>query len=429
MVTNIPGRLTNWAGNVTFRAARVHHPARLAELQRLVASSSRLRALGTGHSFSRIADTDGDLVLLDRLPPTIEIDSGRREVTVAAGVRYAELTTAVQTAGLALHNLGSLPHISVAGACATGTHGSGDTLGNLATAVVGLQMITAAGDLVRLRREHDPDFAGAVVALGCLGVVVDLTLRLEPSYEVEQHVYDDLPLAELDDAVFSSAYSVSAVTGPDPRVVRQVWRKRRVDAAQGAAERSWRGTTLADGPRHLTAGQPPENCTEQGGVPGPWHERLPHFRQGFRPSAGEELQSEYLVPRAHGAAALAAVAGLANLVSPVLLGGEIRTVAADDLWLSPCYQRDSLALHFTWAPDTAGVLAVLPEVERALAPYDARPHWGKVFTTDPAVVRGLFPRMADFARLRGQYDPEGVFRNAFTDAYLGAAEPATGPSF
>jgi len=419
-------RLTNWAGNVTFSAERFHRPASLAELQRVVAGSERVRALGTGHSFNRIADCPGDLVSVAGLPKVIQIDAGQATVTVSAGLRYGEIAGGLDEAGWALRNLGSLPHISIAGACATGTHGSGDANGNLATAVSALQMVTAGGELVTLSRQRDGDlFAGVVIALGALGIVTSLTLDLVPAFSIRQYVYEGLPRDQLDEHladIFASAYSVSLFTRWRGGPVDQVWRKQLAGPGESAVPEParWLGASLADGPRHPVPGMPAGYCTQQLGVPGPWHERLPHFRLEFMPSSGEELQSEYLVPREHAVEALAAIDRIRDQVAPVLQISEIRTVAADDLWLSPSYQRPSVAIHFTWIKDPAAVLPVLAAIEDQLAPLRARPHWGKLTAARPELVRGLYERLPDFQRLRSHYDPAGKFGNELVDGYVPA---------
>ena len=420
------GTRTNWAGNVRFGAAGFHRPGSLAELQRLVAGRPRVHALGTGHSFNEIADTPGEQVSVAGLPPLIEIDSDRHTVTVSGGLRYGELAATLDRAGRALRNLGSLPHISVAGSCATGTHGSGDGNGVLATSVSALEMITADGDLVTVSQDTDPGrFPGAVVALGALGIVTRLTLRTVPSFGVRQYVYEDLPRDQVTahlGEIFASAYSVSLFTDWRDPVFRQAWLKRRADAP-GSAEAGpqWMGGRLADGPRNPVPGMSAANCTEQLGVPGPWYERLPHFRLEFTPSAGDELQSEYLLPRGQAAAALDALGPVASQLAAVLQIAEIRTVAADDLWLSPCYQRDTVAFHFTWVNDWPAVAPVLARVEERLAPFAPRAHWGKLFTTSPVTVRDGYPRMDDFRALVRDFDPAGKFRNDLLDRYILAA--------
>ncbi|HET7014661.1 MAG TPA: D-arabinono-1,4-lactone oxidase, partial [Streptosporangiaceae bacterium] len=319
-------------------------------------------------------------------------------------------------------NLGSLPHISVAGACATGTHGSGDGVGNLATAVAAIEVVTAHGNLVTLDRDRpadQPAFGGAVVGLGALGAVVSLTLAIEPTYQVRQYVYDDVPADALDghfDEIFGRGYSVSLFTDWRGGTFNQLWVKHRMSAADLAEpDPAWLGARLADGPRHPVPGMSPVHCTAQLGEPGPWHERLPHFRLDFTPSAGRELQSEFMLPRTRAVEAIRAIEAVSDLVAPVVQISEVRTIAADELWLSPCYRRDSVGLHFTWIDDWAAVAPVLALVEERLEPFGPRPHWGKLFAASPA---GRYERMADFRQLRLAFDPTGKFGNDFLDAYL-----------
>nr|WP_264295160.1 D-arabinono-1,4-lactone oxidase [Microbispora sitophila] len=446
--------VTNWAGNITFRAAAVERPSSVEEVRALVARSEKARVLGSGHSFNPIADSPGALMSLDALPPEIEIDGASSTVRVAASVRYGELGRRLHDKGYALPNLASLPHISVAGSCATGTHGSGDANGGLATSVRAIEMVTADGGLVTLSRDADGDrFAGAVVALGALGAVVAMTLDVVPSFDVRQRVYEGLPAEVLDDqfdAVMSAAYSVSLFTDWRTSRINQVWVKERVgasgadpaeaaavsglagDAAAGGLEGAtaagglygaepgggFFGATPADGPRHPVPGMSAVHCTAQMGVPGPWFERLPHFRPDFTPSSGEELQAEYMVPRRHAAAAFHALDGIRDRIAPVLQISEIRTIAADDLWLSPSQGRDTVAFHFTWIKDAAAVTPVLTAIEECLAPFDARPHWGKLFTLPADVLRSRYERLDDFAALTRHYDPRGVFANEFVERYV-----------
>ncbi|GAA1774879.1 FAD-binding protein [Streptomonospora arabica] len=410
---------TNWAGNIGFAAERLHHPSTVAEVQAAVARAERARALGSGHSFNAVADTPGDLVSLARLPRTMELDTAAGTVQVGAGVRYAELAQWLQERGRALHNLGSLPHISVAGSVATATHGSGDANGNLATAVEALELVTAEGDLVSLSRaENGAEFDGAVVALGALGIVTAMTLRTEPDFDVAQSVYEGLPLEALDedfDAITGAAYSVSLFTRWRDPVVDQVWLKHRVGGGPpaGGAD-GFFGARPADGPRHPVPEMSAEHSTRQLGVAGPWSERLPHFRPGSPPSsAGEELQAEYLLPRGAAVAALRALEPLRERIAPVLQVHEIRTIAADGLWLSPSHRQDTVGFHFTLVPDTAAVLPVLELIEERLDPFGAVPHWGKLFTAPAGSLRGRYSRMRDFAALARRFDPRGKFANAF----------------
>ncbi|MDN0200610.1 D-arabinono-1,4-lactone oxidase [Streptomyces sp. S.PNR 29] len=410
--------VTNWAGNITYTAKELQRPHSLDALRSLVAGSARVRVLGSGHSFNEIAEPGGDGVLLslDALPPQVEVDSTARTVRVGGGVRYAELARRVHGHGLALPNMASLPHISVAGSVATGTHGSGVANGPLASAVREVELVVADGSTVTIGR-GDPRFGGAVTSLGALGVVTALTLDLEPSFDVEQHVFTELPLDGLDhETVAATAYSVSLFTDWRAPGFRQVWLKRRTD--QPLPGFPW--ATPATEKMHPVPGMSAVHCTEQFGVPGPWHERLPHFRAEFTPSSGAELQSEYLMPRPHALDALRALDAIRTTVAPVLQICEVRTIAADEQWLSPAYGRDSVAVHFTWVEDTAAVLPVVRRVEEALDAFQARPHWGKVFTVPAAVLRERYPRLGDFRALAGELDPAGKFTNAFVRDALGA---------
>ncbi|QAY60293.1 FAD-binding protein [Microbacterium protaetiae] len=409
---------TNWAGNHHYRAARYAEPRSVDELATLITGSSAVRVLGSRHSFNDIADSDDLLIGTAALPARIDIDPEARTVTVGGGVRYGDLAMALHKAGWALHNLASLPHISVAGAVATATHGSGDRNGNLATAVRGIRLVTGTGEIVDLRR-GDEGFDGAVVALGALGVVVELTLDIEPTFGVRQRLFADLgwdAVAERFDDIFSSAYSVSLFTLWDEASVSLAWIKERVDEAAHVGE-DFFGATAEAAPRHMIAGMDVRNVTEQLGVDGPWSERLAHFRYEFTPSAGAEIQSEYLVPRERAVEAIAAVRELGPQLRDLLQISEIRSVAADELWLSTAYGVDAVGLHFTWVRDTPGVEAVLPALEAALYRLGARPHWGKVFAGLNAPT--MYPRLADFRMLADRYDPEGRFRNDFVRRVIG----------
>ncbi|MFI1520921.1 FAD-binding protein [Kitasatospora cineracea] len=406
------GPLTNWAGNLAFGARAVHRPRSVDELRELVRRSDRVRALGSGHSFSPVADTEGDLVRLDGLPTRIEIAPDARSVTVSAATRHAELATALHAAGLALENLASLPHISVAGATATGTHGSGDTRRSLAAAVRSLEVVGADGEL---RTTAHP---GAIVHLGALGIVTALTLDVVPAFDVRQYVHTGLALADYAahrDEIHAAGYSVSLFTdwGSD---TGRVWVKQLDD---GTPPATVPGARPAAHPEHPVPGMPAATCTPQLGVPGPWHQRLPHFRPEFTPSSGAELQSEYLLPRAAAGAAIAELRSLGAQLAPVLHISEIRTVAADDLWLSPSYGRDSTAFHFTWKPDPTAVAPALAAVERALLPLGGRPHWGKITLADRATTG--YERLPDFLALRRELDPAGKFANRFTEQLAGTA--------
>ncbi len=411
----------NWATNYTYRAARLHRPATVEQLQELVASSHKLRALGTRHSFNEIADSPGDLVSTEHLNRVIALDREQGTVTVEAGIRYGHLAEYLQQQGYALPNLASLPHISVAGAIATATHGSGDGNGNLATAVAALQLITATGELVTLSRREHEEFEGAVVGLGGLGVLSQLTLDIVPTFDVRQYAYLNLPFAQLRehfDAITASAYSISLFTDwRGPRFNMVLLKQRDGDGATPAGP-TWFEATAAQTHQHPAVEQPAEHWTPQLGIAGPWHERLPHFRMHFTPSTGDELQSEYFVPRRSAVAALDVLAGLSETIAGLVKTCEVRTIAADRLWMSTCYERDSVGFHFTWRKDWPAVGRLLPLIEAQLAPFEARPHWAKLFTMSPERLQPLYPRLPDFQKLLRSYDPQGKFRNTFLDTYI-----------
>jgi xylitol oxidase len=413
------GVRTNWAGNLVYSAADTIAPSSVAGIAAAVRAAPRVKALGSGHSFNAIADTEGTAVSAAGLPREVSIDADRRVVRASAGLRYGDLAAELQSAGWALTNLASLPHISLAGAVATGTHGSGDAVGSLASAVVAADLVLADGE-ARTFRRGDEEFPGAVVSLGALGVVTALELEIVPSFDIAQTVYEALPLEAAlgdHDAVTALGYSVSMfTTWRDPDVVDQLWVKRRADAP-GSIPESVLGAKRATHKRHPLPGVDPEHCTEQLGVPGPWLARLPHFKLEFTPSNGDELQSEYLVPRRHAPGALRAIRSLASAIAPLLQVCEVRTVAADDLWLSPAEGGDVVGLHFTWEPRPGEVERLLPRIEEALEPFSARPHWGKVFDLDAGAERlpQLYPHWEGFRALRRALDPHGRFSNGFLE--------------
>jgi len=416
--------IKNWAGNITYSTSNIYEPRNAVEVGELVKEFDKLRVLGTRHCFNTIADSKDNLLSTKNLNETGQIDASSGTITVGGGIRYGDLCKGLHERGFALHNLASLPHISVAGACATATHGSGVTNGNLATAVASLEFITASGETIVLSRSKNPEeFAGAVVNLGALGVVTRVGLTIVPAFNVRQWVYLGLPLSQLTahfDDIMSAGYSVSLFTDWQTEAINQVWVKRvSKDTDNGKAEPELYGASLADRDVHPILEISPENCTPQMGVAGPWYERLPHFKMDFTPSSGEELQAEYFVPRNKAVEAINAISTRhREELKSILLITEIRTVAADDLWLSMAYKRDSVAIHFTLKPDTPGVMKFLPRLEETLRPFDARPHWGKLFTMSSAELRSRYPEMDAFKAIVAKRDPKGKFRNDFLDRVL-----------
>jgi xylitol oxidase len=416
-------KLTNWAGNFEYSTESLYPANSVEQVREFVKTQNKLKVLGTRHCFNKIADSTSHLLSLKAMDEVVALDPDAHTVTVAAGMTYGQLSPYLHSKGFALHNLASLPHISVAGSCSTATHGSGDKNGNLATAASALEIVTADGDMVKLSRQKDREkFSGAVVGLGALGVITKVTLDIQPTFMMRQYVYENLPLDQVKDhfeAIESSAYSVSLFTGWQKRRFNGVWIKSRIEKGQAFnATPEFFGAKPATRNLHPIAELSAENCTEQMGVPGPWYERLPHFRMGFTPSAGKELQSEYFVPRQHAVEAILAVEGLRDQVSPHLLISEIRTIAADDLWMSPCYKQPCATIHFTWKQDWPAVRKLLPVIEKELAPFKARPHWGKLFTTPPAELKSIYEKLPAFIELCKTYDPQGKFRNEFLNTNI-----------
>ncbi|WP_263382577.1 D-arabinono-1,4-lactone oxidase [Granulicella arctica] len=408
---------TNWAGNLTYSTDHLDLPNNVEDVRRAIESHPHLKALGARHSFNNIADSTEDQISLRHFDQ-IELDAAARTVTVGAGVTYGQLAPYIDSRGFAVHNLASLPHISVVGACATGTHGSGSRNGNLSTAVRAMEIITANGETVIFSREKLGDkFLGTVVGLGALGVITRITLAVEPTFQMTQVVYENLSFAQLEhnlEAIFGSSYSVSLFTDWQKHRATQVWLKRRVDqTASAQLPPDFYGATLATRKMHPIYDHPAENCTDQMGIPGPWYERLPHFKMNFTPSSGAEIQTEYFVPREKGYEAILAVEALRDQITPHLFVTEFRTIAADDLWISPCYQRPSMALHFTWKPEWPAVKKILPLIEAKLEPFQVRPHWAKMFTLAPATLQSRYAKLQAFKKIVAEYDPKGKFRNEF----------------
>ncbi len=416
--------LKNWAGNLQYSTANVHYPKTVEEVQKAVAQCNKVRTLGSRHSFNAIADSTENQISTQGLNKMVSVNKSSNSVTVEGGMKYGELAPLLQSNGFALHNLASLPHISIAGACATATHGSGVKNGNLSSAVSAIEFVDAKGDVQVLSREKDGErFLGAVVGLGALGVVTKVTLDVEPTYMMKQVVYRNLPMQELEKnfyAIMSGGYSVSLFTDWKNKNVNEVWIKTRVEpgAPTGSLSPELYGAKLATQNMHPVEDQSAENCTDQMGVPGLWYERLPHFKMGFTPSTGKELQAEYFVPIENGYAAMMALEKLHEQMTPHLFISEIRSIQADNLWMSPCYKKDCITLHTTFKQETETVMQLLPQIEEQLAPFNARPHWAKLFTMAPSVLQSRTEKLKDFKDLVNQYDPNGKFRNAFLEKNL-----------
>ena len=415
-----PDKLKNWAGNLEYSTANVTYPETVEEIRDMVKGLEKLKALGTRHCFNRIADSKDHQLVMQKRNNELFLDKTAMKVTVEGGINYGELSPYLHENGYALPNLASLPHISVVGGYITATHGSGVKNGNMATPVSAMEFVAADGNLHTLSREKDRDkFNGAVVNLGALGIMTSITLDLEPTFEVSQHVFLDLPMDQLlgnFDEIMSATYSVSLFTDWQQESINEVWLKNKtIEPLEEKWESEFFGGRAATQNMHPIASHSAENCSEQMGVPGPWYERLPHFKMGFTPSSGTELQSEYFVPRTKAVQAIQAIQKLGKQIGPYLYISEIRAIAADDLWMSPCYHQDSISIHFTWKQDWPAVRQLLPVIEKALDPFQVRPHWGKLFTISPRLLQERYEKIGEFRTLMAEYDPKGKFRNEFLE--------------
>lgn len=410
-------REMNWSENITYSSTSVEHPTSVAELQELVAGADTVKALGTRHSFNRVADTAGLQVSTLHLDLGATFDHDEMTATVPGGWNYAQVGAALEASGVALKNMGSLPHISLAGGTATGTHGSGNTNQVLAAEISALELVAADGELMRIDRT-DPEFGAHAVGLGAFGVITRVTLDVEPSYLVRQDIYKEAPwddLFENFEEIMASAYSVNLHAGFSEPRTRSIWQKSRVgpDGNQPVLNERW-------GAKRLDVVELDPGRITTFTTPGPWCDRLPHFVPGSSPSVGgDELQTEYFVHRNDAVAAIEVLRSMGEQIDEHLHGTEIRTVAADDLWLSPATGRDCVSIGFTWKKHPREVLALLPQVEAALDHFAPTPHWGKLFAFAPDVLAARFPRLPDFLDLARRLDPTGKFANPFLGRLAG----------
>ena len=412
-------KLKNWAGNLEYSTSKIDYPKSLEEVQQLVKKYSKLKVLGTRHCFNTIADSKYNFISLREMKKIVSLDANAKTVTVEGGIKYGELCPWLNDKGFALHNLASLPHISVAGAITTATHGSGVRNKNLCGPVEALEIVTADGDVINLSKKDGEKFYAAVVGLGAIGVITKVTLNIQSAFMMRQWVYTKMPLQQMKehfDEIVSSGYSVSLFTDWQNESINEVWIKSLVDDASNAeAKKDFFGAAPATKNVHPIIELPAENCTEQMGVPGTWYERLPHFKMGFTPSSGKELQAEYFVPHEHAVEAIQAIQKMGKEIGPHLFISEIRTIDADDFWMSPCYKQPSVTIHFTWKQEWDAVSKLLPAIEKELAPFNAKPHWGKLFTMSPSTLASRYQKMNDFKKVVAEFDSKGKFRNEFLE--------------
>lgn len=412
--------MKNWAGNLTFLAEEFIEIESIPQLQKIVEKSKKLKVLGTGHSFSEITDTNGTLISLKKIPPEIEIDPISKSVSVNAGTSYSVLSKYLESNGWALPNLASLGEITVAGAIMTGTHGSGSKNKVLSDSVIELQLVLASGDQLIINRQDFDDFAGFIVSFGSLGVVTRVKLRIIESFSMKQFVYENISISSVAknfDEIFNSAYSVSYFGSWAENTTGQIWMKFLDQAEFPHLSPEAFGGNLANSNQHPVKINDPSPCTEQMGVTGKWLYRLPHFKLDSSAASGDEVQTEYLVDRNYVNEYIAGLSAIGNEISPRVYATEIRTMAADDLWLSGAYARDTVGFHFTWKKSKE-LASFLPKIEEVLGKHQGRPHWGKLFSTSKEQIITRYPRYQDFKNLLNRYDSNGKFSNNFIDKFF-----------
>ncbi len=413
--------LSNWAGNLQYSTNNVYYPKTVEEVQEVVKRCNKVKALGSKHSFNTIANSKDNFISLSNLNKVVSLDKANNTITIESGTRYGDFAPYLDQHGYALENLASLPHITVAGATATGTHGSGVTHGNLSSQVAAIEFVNAKGDVINLSKKDGDKFYGAIVNLGAVGIVTKATLNVIPTFKMKQVVYMNMPMSALKDHfadVESKGYSVSLFTTWANKNINEVWVKSVANDNDSPAPHELFGATLATKNMHPVQEQSAENTTDQMGVPGTWYERMPHFKMGFKPSTGKELQAEFFVPIEHAYDAIMAVETLNEKITPHLFITEIRTIKADDLWMSPCYKQTAVAIHFTFKQETDAVMQLLPLIEQQLMPFNVKPHWAKLFTLDPKILQSRYQKLANFKQLVAEYDPDGKFRNDFLEKNL-----------
>ncbi len=428
----------NWAGNARCAPARIVAPRTEAEIVECVvaahAAGGTLRVVGAGHSFTPIVCTDGTLVDLRDHAAVLSVDRAAGLVTVQAGITLSALNEVLAANGLALHNLGDIAYQSVAGAVSTATHGTGATLGNLATAVVGLRLVTGDGTVLDCSAEQHPEvFASARVGLGALGVISTVTLRTVPAftlYALEETRPVDAVLAELDPLVDGNDHfeffwfpgTDHAMTKRNNRTTEPAAPKGRVSAFVGDIVLS---NVVFGAVCRAAVAWPPASGALRAIVPrlgGSEYSDASH-RVFASPRMVRFVEMEYAMPRAAFPEVFERVRRLADPLAPrVVFPVECRWVAGDDIPLSPASGRDTayVAVHVVRGNPYEDYFR---GVEKILDSVGGRPHWGKLHYQDAATLAERYPRWPEFQAARALTDPTGVFRNAYTDRVLGA--PAT----
>lgn len=386
----------SWSGGLRATPTAVAAPRsedELAEVVRRVADDGRtVRPVGAGHSFSPLVPTDGVIVSLEHLSGVLAVDAAAGVAEVAAGTRIADLGAPLLAAGVALPNQGDIDRQAIAGACGTGTHGTGPTLPCLSAGVVGARVVLASGEVVDCDAGHHPELFGATrLSLGATGVVARLRLRVRPAYRLHERTWTEDPadtLAALDERIAATRhYEFFWVPGRDRCLSKSL----------------------------------DETDAEPDPMPERRRERIDHSHRVF-PSVRDDRfeEMEYAVPAEAGPDCFAAIRALYRERHPdVAWPVEYRTLAADDVWLSPAYGRPTVTIS---VHQGAGLPhdALFADCEAVFRDHDGRPHWGKRQSLPPDELAALHPRWSDWWAARRAADPTGAFLNPMISALAGA---------
>uniref|UniRef100_A0A915D0Y3 FAD-binding PCMH-type domain-containing protein n=1 Tax=Ditylenchus dipsaci TaxID=166011 RepID=A0A915D0Y3_9BILA len=416
--------LLNWGGNFNFSTQDIKYPTTTAGVQQLVKEcKGKIRPVGTRHSFSEIANTNDTLICLVHMNLILSVDPSVPSVTVQAGITYTDLIPFLQSIGLAIPMMASLGEISIAGAINTAVHGSGAGIGNLATQVLGLQMVLADGSVVQYSKgQNDTELAAATVGLGALGIVTQVTLQAQPTYNLAINVFENMDMSVLDTQLYNITHSGYAInmwsTFGTPGVLDQVWITTKVDSngvnAYGNVSQLY-GAPAATAQSSPIAALPPTYVVPQMGIVGPYYERLTDYDLGLSGQEGQQTQSEYYVDFDDFVPALKALQTLSAEINAVVYVALFRITEKDELWMSPQYKKTTMAIHFSWQPKLDQVMALLPKIEAALAPFNPIPHWGKLYTLKPEQYLPLLPKYPEWREQVELHDPTHKFRNKWLE--------------
>ncbi|KAI1700234.1 d-arabinono-1,4-lactone oxidase domain-containing protein [Ditylenchus destructor] len=361
-----PIRLHNWGNNFRFSTQNIQYPTSVEEVQQIVRNANKLRVVGTRHSFSKIADSPNTMLSTLALKNIIGFDPTVPSITVQAGITYTDLNPFLPNYG-----------------------------------------------------PNDPELKAIAVGLGAFGVITQVELEVEPTFNLTNYVFVNMPEQDIYDhfdEIENLGYSVQLFTDfSTPGVWDQVWVWVRSDENSNVGNmQNLYGATRTHEQVTAIEALPPTYLMEQGKEQ-PWYYGLVDYHLGLSGFDGAEIQSEYFMPYENAIPAIQAVSNFSDLIAPRVYTMLIRTIKGDDLWMSESFNETTVAIHFTWKPNMTAVMEVLPQIEQALLPYGARPHWGKVFAQGPETYLHRYPKLNQWKQLAETLDPTHKFRNKFLE--------------